>query len=104
MSEFHIHPLDVIIAKRDGKELTGEQIETFIFDVVSGNVTDARLAAFLMAVFQQGLTRTELAYLTAAMRFSGEVFDAASVKDITVDKHSTGGIGDKTSLLLAPIA
>ncbi|WP_263416560.1 thymidine phosphorylase [Terriglobus albidus] len=103
MSE-HLHPIDIILAKRDGKELSGEQIENFIADVVSGEVTDARLAAFLMAVFQRGLTRTELAYLTSAMRFSGEVFDAAISRGTNVDKHSTGGIGDKTSLLLAPIA
>jgi len=103
MSE-HLHPIDIILAKRDGKELSGEQIENFIADVVSGDVTDARLAAFLMAVFQRGLTRTELAYLTSAMRFSGEVFDAAISRGTNVDKHSTGGIGDKTSLLLAPVA
>ncbi|WP_263411484.1 thymidine phosphorylase [Terriglobus tenax] len=101
----HLHPIDIIIAKRDGKELSGEQIEGFIADVVAGNVTDARLAAFLMAVFQRGLTSTELAYLTSAMRFSGEVFDAALAPGaVNVDKHSTGGIGDKTSLLLAPMA
>jgi thymidine phosphorylase len=93
-----IHPIDVILHKR----------EAFIRAVVERTpdrqlVTDAQIAAFLMAVFQRGLNTQELATLTRAMRFSGEVFDASALHGFTVDKHSTGGVGDKTSLLIAPI-
>jgi pyrimidine-nucleoside phosphorylase len=114
-----LHPLDIIIKKRDGHELTQAEIEHFIRAIVlsgeqklsphpsplalNDKVTDAQIAAFLMAVFQRGLTRQELAHLTTAMRFSGETFDAAPLHTFTVDKHSTGGVGDKSSLLIAPI-
>ncbi len=105
-----IHPLDIIIRKRDGAELTKAEIEQFIAAVVQSgenseeaNVTPAQIAAFLMAVFQRGMSRRELADLTAAMRFSGETFDTSALHTFTVDKHSTGGVGDKTSLLIAPV-
>jgi pyrimidine-nucleoside phosphorylase len=118
-----LHPLDIIIKKRDGHELTRAEIEHFIHTVVlngeqklaeqrgdrpadlasTDKVTDAQIAAFLMAVFQHGLSPRELADLTTAMRFSGETFDAAPLHSFTVDKHSTGGVGDKSSLLIAPI-
>ena len=99
-----MHPLDVILHKRDGLTLSDAEIEAFIAAVVSQkNITDAQIAAFLMAVFQRGMNTQELAALTRAMRFSGEVFDATSLHTFTIDKHSTGGVGDKTSLLIAPI-
>ena len=98
-----IHPLDVILHKRDGLTLTPTEIQAFIHAVTEATVTDAQIAAFLMAVFQRGLNTQELAALTSAMRFSGETFDAAPLDTFTVDKHSTGGVGDKTSLLIAPI-
>lgn len=117
-----VHPLDILIKKRDGGELSREEIESFVRAVVrSGEhrgagttlptaecVSDAQIASFLMAVFQRGLSAAELAELTQAMRFSGEVFSSvealgAGVDAFTVDKHSTGGVGDKTSLLIAPI-
>jgi pyrimidine-nucleoside phosphorylase len=115
-----LHPLDIIIKKRDGKELTKPEIEHFIHAVVlngeqklgganapqlsaADKVSDAQIAAFLMAVFQRGLSPRELADLTTAMRFSGETFDATPLHSFTVDKHSTGGVGDKSSLLIAPI-
>ncbi|MEO7028498.1 MAG: thymidine phosphorylase [Acidobacteriaceae bacterium] len=118
-----LHPLDIIIKKRDGHELTRAEIEHFIHVVVlngeqklavqrnqkptdlapTDKVTDAQIAAFLMAVFQRGLSPRELADLTAAMRTSGETFDASTLNTFTVDKHSTGGVGDKSSLLIAPI-
>ncbi len=98
-----IHPLDVILHKRDGLALAPAEMEAFVTAVVTGSASDAQIAAFLMAVFQRGLNADELATLTRAMRFSGEVFDAAPLKTFTVDKHSTGGVGDKTSLLIAPI-
>ena len=103
-----IHPLDVILHKRDGLTLSDAEIGAFIRAIVDRTparqlVTDAQIAAFLMAVFQRGLNREELAALTRAMRYSGEVFDATPLHTFTIDKHSTGGVGDKTSLLIAPI-
>ncbi len=98
-----IHPLDVVLHKRDGLALSAGEIEAFIAAVLDKSATDAQIAAFLMAVFFRGLSPEELAALTKAMRFSGETFDAAPLKTFTVDKHSTGGVGDKTSLLIAPI-
>ncbi|GAA3748134.1 thymidine phosphorylase [Terriglobus aquaticus] len=98
-----IHPIDMILRKRDGKELSREEIQSFVVGVVDGSITDARIASLLMAVFQRGLSRRELADLTSAMRYSGETFDSAFLGKFTVDKHSTGGVGDKTSLLIAPI-
>jgi len=98
-----MHALDIILRKRDGHELTDGEIQSFIQQVVAGEVTDARIAALLMAIFLRGLNARELATLTQAMRFSGETFDSAFLNKFTVDKHSTGGVGDKTSLLIAPI-
>jgi pyrimidine-nucleoside phosphorylase len=103
-----IHPLDVILHKRDGLTLSDAEIHSVIRAIVTRTpdnqlISDAQIAAFLMAIFQRGLNTAELASLTKAMRFSGEVFDATPVGTFTVDKHSTGGVGDKTSLLIAPI-
>ncbi len=103
-----IHPIDVIQHKRDGLVLSDEEIHGFIQALVHRTPehptpTDAQAAAFLMAVFIRGLNPQELAALTQAMRFSGEVFDSAPLHSFTVDKHSTGGVGDKTSLMIAPI-
>ena len=98
-----VHAIDVILTKRDGGELSDVQIKAFVKQVVEREVTDARIASFLMAVFQRGLTARELATLTQAMRFSGETFDSSGLGKFVVDKHSTGGVGDKSSLLIAPI-
>ena len=103
-----IHPIDVIQHKRDGLVLSDAEIQGFIHALVhrtpeNPTPTDAQAAAFLMAVFLRGLNPQELATLTQAMCFSGEVFDPAPLQSFTVDKHSTGGVGDKTSLLIAPI-
>jgi pyrimidine-nucleoside phosphorylase len=98
-----IHPQEIIKRKRDGHALTEDEIKGFIQGVTDRTITDAQTAAFLMATFLRGLDASELAALTAAMRFSGEVFDATPLHTFTVDKHSTGGVGDKTSLLIAPI-
>ena len=103
-----IHPIDVILHKRDGHVLSDAEIKAFIRAIVDRTpanqlVTDAQIAAFLMAVFQRGLDPHELATLTSAMRYSGETFDAGPLHTFTIDKHSTGGVGDKTSLLIAPI-
>ncbi|HEV2708998.1 MAG TPA: thymidine phosphorylase [Edaphobacter sp.] len=102
------HPIDIIQHKRDGLALTDAEIQSFIRAVVDRTaekqlITDAQIASLLMAIFQRGLDTRELATLTTAMRFSGETFDAAPLQTFTVDKHSTGGVGDKTSLLIAPI-
>ena len=112
-----MHPLDILIKKRDGGELSREEIEQFVRAVVhsdgpqaagtassaSDRLSEAQIGSFLMAVFQRGLSAREVADLTQAMRFSGETFDARDLHSFTVDKHSTGGVGDKTSLLIAPI-
>ena len=113
MSDQAIHAIDLILKKRDGGELTRAEIEHFVHAVVvhganteesaQDRITDAQIASLLMAIFQRGLSREELAHLTTAMRFSGEVFDASPLDAFTVDKHSTGGVGDKTSLLIAPV-
>jgi pyrimidine-nucleoside phosphorylase len=103
-----IHPIDVILHKRDGLVLSDAEIQAFIRAIVDRTpekqlVTDPQIASFLMAVFQRGLNTHELATLTTAMRYSGETFDAKPLHTFTIDKHSTGGVGDKTSLLIAPI-
>jgi pyrimidine-nucleoside phosphorylase len=103
-----IHPLDVILHKRDGLVLSDAEVQAFVRAVVERTaekqlVTDAQIASFLMAVFQRGLNTAELAALTGAMRYSGETFDSAPLGAYAIDKHSTGGVGDKTSLLIAPI-
>jgi pyrimidine-nucleoside phosphorylase len=103
-----IHPIDVILHKRDGLALTDAEIRAFILAIVHRTptrqlVTDAQIAAFLMAIFLRGLDARELATLTEAMRFSGEVAYTEALNTFAVDKHSTGGVGDKTSLLIAPI-
>lgn len=99
----YIHPIDVILHKRDGLTLSDAEIQSFIREVVAGTVTEARIAALLMAIFWRGMSAQELATLTQAMRFSGETFDSSFLHTFTVDKHSTGGVGDKSSLLIAPI-
>lgn len=104
----NIHPIDVILHKRDGLPLTDDEIRAFVRAIVERTpdrqlVTDAQIAALLMAIFLRGLDPRELATLTSAMRFSGDTFDAAPLHTFTIDKHSTGGVGDKTSLLIAPI-
>jgi pyrimidine-nucleoside phosphorylase len=108
-----IHPLDVILHKRDGLALTDAEIRAFIHAIPGCSdsartpgrqpLTDAQIAAFLMAVFLRGLDPRELATLTEAMRFSGEVAHTEALNTFTIDKHSTGGVGDKTSLLIAPV-
>jgi len=104
----NIHPIDVIQHKRDGLTLSDREIQAFIRALVerkspTDTPTDAQTAALLMAIFLRGLIPQELAALTQAMRFSGEVFNPTPLQAFTVDKHSTGGVGDKTSLLIAPI-
>src|ERR1700689_2986935 len=95
--------VDLIRKKRDGGELSREEIEFLISGATHEHVPDYQMAAFLMAVVWQGMTRAELAALTESMLNSGSVLDWSDLPAAKVDKHSTGGVGDKTSLILAPI-
>jgi pyrimidine-nucleoside phosphorylase len=98
-----IYIMDLLRKKRDGQELTKREIEHYVHAVVTEQISTAQIGAMLMAMFLKGLTREELHALTTAMRFSGDVFDSKPLNKFTIDKHSTGGVGDKTSLLIAPI-
>jgi pyrimidine-nucleoside phosphorylase len=99
-----LRPLDVIAKKRDGQELSAVEIEYFIQEYTRGEIPDYQAAAWLMAVILRGMTRVETAALTNAMLLSGETLDLTEFLPAKVDKHSTGGVGDKTSLVLAPLA
>lgn len=99
-----MHAVDLILKKRDGGELTPEEIAFLVSGATNGTILLEQLSAWLMAAWIRGLALPELHALTRAMRFSGEVFDPAPLKKVTVDKHSSGGVGDKTSFLVAPIA
>lgn len=92
----------MILAKRHGQEHTAEELTRFLDAYVAGEVPDYQVAAWLMAVCWRGMTNAETAALTTAMARSGEVLDLADLPN-TVDKHSTGGVGDKTTLVLAPL-
>lgn len=95
--------LDIIAQKRDGKELSGEEIRFFVEGYTSGSVTDYQAAALVMAVFINGMSDREITDLTLAMANSGEVLDLSKLGENVVDKHSTGGIGDKITLILMPV-
>lgn len=94
---------DVIKKKRDGHALTKEEIYFFINGYVSGEIPDYQAAALCMAIYFEGMNEEETAWLTFAVRDSGEVLHFDNVKGLRVDKHSTGGVGDKTSLIVAPV-
>jgi pyrimidine-nucleoside phosphorylase len=95
--------VDLIRKKRDSGELSREEINFLVSGYTRGEIPDYQIAAWLMAVWIRGLNRAELAALTEVMLYSGEVLNHSEIPGKKVDKHSTGGIGDKTSLILAPI-
>lgn len=94
---------DIIKKKRDGCALTNEEIRFFIDGYVKGDIPDYQASALCMAIFYKGMNVDETTALTLAIRDSGDVLDFSKIKGIRVDKHSTGGVGDKTSLVVAPI-
>ena len=95
---------DIIARKRDGGELSGEEIAFFIQGVTDGTIPDYQASAWLMAVYLRGMSGREMLDLTLAMRDSGDQVDLSDLPGRpSVDKHSTGGVGDKTSLLVVPI-
>lgn len=94
---------DIIHKKRNGGELSGDEIRFFVEGYTNGSVPDYQAAAFCMAVYFQGMTEKETSELTLAMAESGDQIDLSGIDGFTVDKHSTGGVGDKTSLTVAPI-
>jgi len=98
-----MHVPSLIEKKRDGKELTKEEIEFLIQGFTSGQIADYQMSAWAMAVFFSGMTAVETQHLTTAMMESGSVLEYPKTSPPKVDKHSTGGIGDKTSLVLAPL-
>jgi len=99
-----VRPHEIIRLKRDGRPVPPEAIEELIDGYVEGAVPDYQMAAFCMAVFFRGMAAEELDALTRAMLLSGDVLDLSEVPGVKVDKHSTGGVGDKVSLALAPLA
>jgi pyrimidine-nucleoside phosphorylase len=95
---------DLIQKKKDGLELTSEEIEFIIGGYTRGEIPDYQMSAFTMAVYFKGMTPEETANLTLAMAHSGDMIDLSPIEGIKIDKHSTGGVGDKTSMIVGPIA
>ncbi len=95
--------VDIIIKKRDKQELTSQEIEFFIQGFTRGEIPDYQAASFAMAIFLNGMTHVETAALTLAMAKSGETLDLSKIVKIAVDKHSSGGVGDKTSISVMPM-
>ena len=94
--------LDIIAKKRDKKELSKEEIEYFVKEYTDNNITDYQAAALVMAIYINGMNDREITDLTLAMAYSGDVLDLSDLGNV-VDKHSTGGVGDKITLILMPV-
>ena len=95
---------DLIEKKRNGEALLEEEICWLIRGFTDGQIPDYQMAAFLMAVYFQGMSDEETAVMTREVAHSGEAADLSAISGIKVDKHSTGGVGDKTTLIVAPMA
>ncbi len=95
--------VDLIEKKRDGNELSKEEIEYIVTNYTNGKIPDYQVSALLMAIFYQDMTNEEITNLTLAIANSGDIIDLSSLEGIKVDKHSTGGVGDTTTLILAPL-
>jgi len=98
-----IRMVDLLARKRDGGELSGDEINAFIHDYTAGDIPDYQAAALLMAIYIRGMSRRETVDLTLAMAHSGDTLDLHDVAPFIVDKHSSGGVGDKTSLAVLPL-
>ncbi len=98
-----MHATEIIAKKRDGLELSTEEIDFFVNSYTAGDIPDYQASAWLMAVFIQGMNARETRDLTMAMAHSGEVLDLSDVLPVSIDKHSSGGVGDKTSLIVLPL-
>src|SRR5260370_32002934 len=96
--------VDIIRKKRHGQALDATEIDWMVAGIASGAVADYQWSALLMAILWRGMTDSETAALTDAMMNSGSVVDLSATPGLKIDKHSTGGVGDKTSMILAPIA
>ena len=94
---------DIIDKKKKGKELSDEEIRYMINGYVDGSIPDYQMSAFLMAVYYMGMRDNELLEMTIAMEKSGDIVDLSAISGIKVDKHSTGGVGDKTTLVVGPV-
>ncbi len=95
--------VDIIVKKRDGQALSQAEIEWFIQEYTAGSIPDYQAAALLMAIFFKGMSRQETVTLTQAMAHSGQLMDLSDITDYAVDKHSSGGVGDKTTLVVLPL-
>src|SRR5271166_307994 len=96
--------VDLIQRKRDGEELAPDEIEFLVNGYTSGEIPDYQMSSFLMAVFFSGMSDREVSRLTECMLRSGDTVDLSAIPGVKVDKHSTGGVGDKTSFIVAPLA
>lgn len=98
-----MNAISIIAKKRDKKELKPEEIDYFIKEYTKGNITDYQAAALVMAIYINGMTNKEITNLTISMANSGDTIDLSDISENIVDKHSTGGVGDKITLILMPI-